>query len=257
MTTMTNKFAAQLYTLHNEIKKDFPSVLRELKNMGWNAVQIDGLKGYPVEDIATVMNELGLSTAGMHVGLNRINEEPNVLLHEATVLNTRDIICLSMPDDERHVEGYVKARRELRAFAQTVTNQGYRVGYHNHDFEFHTQIEGCFAMEYMLDDPENHPIHPEFDTYWLKKANQDPLAFIRRYAGRIKILHFKDMTNDDRQTFAEVGTGSIDFEPLLIWGEQNGIEWYAVEQDVCPGNPFDSLALSLENLIKMAEKLAK
>jgi sugar phosphate isomerase/epimerase len=65
------------------------------------------------------------------------------------------------------------------------------------------------------------------------------------------IIHLKDMANDEDLSFAEVGTGSIDFEPILRWGEENGIEWYAVEQDVCPGNPMDSLRVSINNLHRL------
>jgi hypothetical protein len=32
-------------------------------------------------------------------------------------------------------------------------------------------------------------------------------------------------------------------------------EWYVVEQDVCPGNPLDSLKISLDNLNKLADRL--
>ena len=66
------------------------------------------------------------------------------------------------------------------------------------------------------------------------------------------IIHLKDMTADAEQTFAEVGTGLIDFPPILAWGERSGVEWYAVEQDRCKGNPLDSLRISLSNLLKMA-----
>lgn len=67
------------------------------------------------------------------------------------------------------------------------------------------------------------------------------------------IIHLKDMTNDERQTFAEVGEGVIDFMPILEWGEKNGIEWYAVEQDRCDRPPLDCLQTSLTNLKKFAE----
>ena len=253
MNPLRDKFAAQLYTLREELKADFPGVLRQLKSMGWNAVQIDGLKGYRVQEIANVIKETGLKTAGMHVSLDRMNWEPDVVLVEAELLNTKDLICHSLPEESRNAAGFIQAREDLRKFASKVSKLGYRVGYHNHDFEFHTKFGDQFAMHYMLDDFENHPIHPEFDTYWLKKAEQDPLQFIETFAGRITILHFKDMTNDERETFAEVGTGTIDFEPILAWGEKNRVDFYAVEQDYCPGNPFDSLAISLENLIKMSE----
>jgi len=91
------------------------------------------------------------------------------------------------------------------------------------------------------------------DVYWVKKGGRDPLSFIQPYANRMPIIHLKDMTNDEKELFAEVGTGQIDFVPILQWGEKSGVEWYAVEQDVCPGNPMDSLKISLENLMKLKE----
>jgi hypothetical protein len=68
------------------------------------------------------------------------------------------------------------------------------------------------------------------------------------------IIHLKDMAADGSEAFAEVGTGLIDFVPILEWGEANGIEWYAVEQDVCPGDPMDSLRISLNNLNRLADE---
>ena len=63
------------------------------------------------------------------------------------------------------------------------------------------------------------------------------------------------MTDDERQTFAEVGEGVIDFLPILQWGEANGVEWYAVEQDVCERAPLDCLQTSLTNLQKLAQEV--
>ncbi|HZH60982.1 MAG TPA: sugar phosphate isomerase/epimerase, partial [Metabacillus sp.] len=100
----------------------------------------------------------------------------------------------------------------------------------------------------------NH-ILAEIDVYWIKKAGMDPLEYIAPYANRMPIIHLKDMTKDDRRTFAEVGTGVIDFIPILQWGEANGIEWYAVEQDICERPPLESLEMSLRYLRKIAEKI--
>ena len=63
------------------------------------------------------------------------------------------------------------------------------------------------------------------------------------------------MTDDERQTFAEVGEGVIDFLPILQCGEANGVEWYAVEQDVCERAPLDCLQTSLTNLQKLAQEV--
>ncbi|KIL40904.1 xylose isomerase [Gordoniibacillus kamchatkensis] len=252
---MREKFAAQLYTLRDELKKDFYSVLRTLKQMGWAAVQIDGLHGYPAHEIAAVLKETGLRAAGMHIGLDRMNGELETVMEEARTFGTKDFFCHYLEDDMQHVEGYKQAKRELLATASKVTPFGYRVGYHNHDFEFKTVVDGKLALDYLMTPVGNQFLYPEVDTYWVKMAGHDPLDYIRKFPGRIPILHLKDMTADGRKFYAEVGTGLIDFEPILLWGEQHGVEWYAVEQDECPGSPFDSLELSLGNLIAMSEKL--
>ncbi|BBH23769.1 sugar phosphate isomerase [Paenibacillus baekrokdamisoli] len=248
---MRHKLAAQLYTLRNEVKKDFPGTLRELKKMGWSAVQIDGLYGYDPRELASVMNEIGLKTAGMHVGLERMKHDLAAVLEEARLFNTKDFICHSLPDELMNPAGYESVRKDLRQVASQVKELGFRAGYHNHDFEFHTSINGQYALDYVLElDPEN-PVYAEIDTYWVKKADLDPLTYIQKYASRMPILHLKDMTADGNRYFAEIGTGIIDFVPIIQWGERNGVEWYAVEQDYCPGNPMDSLALSYANIMKM------
>jgi len=247
-----HQLAAQLYTLRNEVKQDFPNVLRELKKMGWAAVQIDGLHGYPAAEIAAVMKETGLRTAGMHVGLERMKNDLEAVLEEASLFATKDFICHSLPDGLQHIEGYKSVRRDLLKVAESVSGSGYRVGYHNHDFEFHTRINGKYALDYLLEEPA---VHPEIDTYWVKKAGLDPLSFMKNYAFRMPILHLKDMTADGREYFAEIGKGLIDFAPILKWGMEHGVEWFAVEQDYCPGSPMDSLAASLEYVMELEKSL--
>jgi sugar phosphate isomerase/epimerase len=252
---MKQKFAAQLYTLRNELEKDFPGVLRELKKMGWAGVQISGLRGHTAEEIAAVLKETGLGTAGMHVGLDRLQSDLSGVLEEARLFNTKDIVCPNLPGEFQNEEGYVKVRQQLNEIARQVAPQGFRVSYHNHAFEFNTSINGVSALEYLLEPIEDNALLAEVDVYWVKKGGQDPLSFIKPYADRMPIIHLKDMHKED-QSFAEVGTGLIDFAPILLWGEQSGVEWYAVEQDVCPGNPMDSLQISLNNLNKLADQLA-
>ncbi len=252
--SIKNKFAAQLFTLRNELEQDFPGTLRTLKAMGWPAVQISGLRNHTKEQIAAALQETGLRTAGMHVPLDRFRNDLAEVLAEAELFQTKDLICPFVAEDVRNEAGYRAIREELNVIADKLAAQGYRISYHNHDFELQVQIDGKTALEYMLEPSQTNAVLAEVDVYWVKKGGYDPLAFIKPYADRMPIIHLKDMTNDEHQAFAEIGTGTIDFEPLLNWGEENGVEWYAVEQDVCPGNPLDSLQLSLSNLNKLVDK---
>jgi sugar phosphate isomerase/epimerase len=69
------------------------------------------------------------------------------------------------------------------------------------------------------------------------------------------IIHLKDMTRDEEQTFAEIGEGSIDFKPILEWGEAGGVEWYVVEQDRCSRSPMDCVETSWRNLSRLIREL--
>jgi sugar phosphate isomerase/epimerase len=252
---MKNKFAAQLYTLRNEISEDFPGVLKSLKEIGWEAVQIDGLFGYTREEIADTLNSLELRTAGIHVGLDRLNNDLENVVAEANLFQTTEIICPYLDDNMRNTDGYIKARKELREVARKIAPLGLKLGYHNHDFEFRTKIEGEFALDYILEHSDDVHLFPEIDTYWVKKAGLDPLTYMQKYSLKMPILHLKDMTSDGTEDFAEIGNGCIQFQPILQWGERNGVEWYVVEQDYCTGHPLDSLAISLENLQKMTTNM--
>ena len=56
--------------------------------------------------------------------------------------------------------------------------------------------------------------------------------------------HVKDMDNTPQQAFAEVGSGTIDFKKIFANAKKAGMKYFFVEQDKCPGSPFDSITKS-------------
>src|SRR5690625_1059094 len=251
---MESKFAAQLYTLREELKGGIRPLFKSLKDMGWAGVQISSLpEGYDPNEVAFALKENNLGAAGMHISLERLQTDLENVLQEANLYGTKDIICPSVPKEMQNETGFRELKTNLNEIAQKAPS--YRISYHNHAFEFETTINGQNALRYLLDPADNNQILAEIDVYWVRKGGQDPVEFIAPYTNRMPIIHLKDMTKDDRQTFAEVGEGVIDFLPLLEWGETNGVKWYAVEQDVCERPPLDCLQTSLTNLKKFARKL--
>ncbi len=245
--------AAQLYTVREQVKEDFPGVLRALKKMGWSGVQISGLHGYPLADIAEVVKETGLGVAGMHVPLNRLTTDLPQVVEEARAFATRDVVCPALPESLRVEDGYREVRQRLNGIAAELARQDLRLSYHNHAFEFATVVDGKSALAYLLEPSAANLLLAEPDVYWIARGGEDPVRFIQPYKDRMPLIHLKDMTDDERRTFAEVGTGVLDFPALLSFCRTAGVEWYIVEQDVCPGDPLDSLAVSLENLRRLAD----
>jgi sugar phosphate isomerase/epimerase len=251
---MENKFAAQLFTLREELKRGIAPVFKELKEMGWGGVQLSALpSGYDPVEVAKALQDNKLGTAGIHVSIDRLENDLAQVIEEVSLYNTKDIVCPFLPEDLRNKDGYEKVKTLLNEVAKKAPE--FRISYHNHAFEFDTEIDGKSALEYLVEPTDNNKILAEIDVFWVKKGGKDPLEFIQPYANRMPIIHLKDMTNDERQTFAEVGTGVIDFVPILNWCEKSGVEWYAVEQDICPGDPMDSLQISLENLNRLTKEI--
>ena len=82
----------------------------------------------------------------------------------------------------------------------------------------------------------------EVSTYWTGRA----LKWIQAHPGRFHLLHLKDM--DKKGGFTEVGRGTIDFPAVLEAAKGSGVKHAYIEQDETPGDPFESVKVSLEHL---------
>jgi len=162
---LRTKFAAQLFTLRAELEKDFFGTLRKLREMGWHAVQISGLYGNDPADIAKVLQETGLQTAGMHIALAELQNNLDEILRRAELFRTKDLVVPYFPADQHHEEGYRKLRRDMNEIAAKLAGGGYRISYHNHAFEFDTVIDGKPALEYLLEPTPDNRILAEVDVY--------------------------------------------------------------------------------------------
>jgi sugar phosphate isomerase/epimerase len=250
---MIQKAAVQLFTLREECKTDFPGVLKELKRMGWSGVQFAGYHDYAPGELASIVKELDLKVAGLHLQLPKLLEDTDQLVKEARMFGTHDLICSNTPVEYRSESGFVEFKQILNQLAKQLQRDGIRLSYHNHAFEFETEVEGKSALQYILEPAETNLVLAEIDVYWIKKGGYDPALFIEAYRNRMPIIHLKDMTDDQEQFYAEIGTGTIDFSSILQWGEQSGVEWYVGEQDRCRRSAMDCVELSFTNLTNMME----
>jgi len=254
---LKNKISVQLYTLREQCAADFPGVLRELARIGYSAVQFAGFHGYDPQLLKSVLAETGLRVSGLHYGADELLNETERVMAEAALFGTPDIVCAGVWGEYQNEEGYRTIKRRFNELAGRVQTEGLRISYHNHAFEFDTIVDDKDALSFLIEAAADNAILAEPDVYWLKKGGRDPVEFLKPYVGRVPILHMKDMTDDEEQFFAEIGTGSIDFEPIVRWGEASGVEWYVVEQDACKSDPMESVRTSYTNLAKLMDKIGQ
>jgi len=238
--------ALQVYTVREALAKDFAGTLRKVKEIGYDAVELTGTGPYDGPALGKLLEELGLRVAGIHVGLQALEQDLDGLLALAAALRTPNLVCPALPEERRGTrEDWIAVARTLDGIGQRCREGGLRLSYHNHSFEF-VRFGEQYALDLLLESCSPSNVWSELDTYWVKHGGADPVQYIRRYAGRISILHCKDMAGDENRSFAEVGRGVLDWRAIHEAALSAGVEWYCVEQDVCPGDPFESARISAD-----------
>ena len=116
--------------------------------------------------------------------------------------------------------------------------------------EFAKMDDGRRVMDILFEDSDLTTFQFEPDLYWVAHGGGSPVAWLKKLAGRCDVIHLKDFAikADRTQYYTEIGEGNLDWPTIMATVEQIGVKWMPVEQDTCPGNPFDSLALSYQNL---------
>ena len=132
-----------------------------------------------------------------------------------------------------------------------MNSEGLTLCYHNHAFELEESFDGELGLDILYNNSSAANLSAEIDVYWVKRGGADPAAYLAKYAGRIPLVHAKDM--DTAGNFAEGGAGTLDFAAIFAAAEAGGVTTYVVEQDTCPGDPLESVALSIANLRKMGK----
>jgi sugar phosphate isomerase/epimerase len=256
----------QLYTVRDAMGQDPLGTLAKVAQIGYNSVEnatYTGSEKFYGMDAATykkVLSENGLAANSGHY---RLGEETNngapvqgTILHDwqkavddASSVGLKYMVCAYLSSQERgSLDHYKQLADIFNKAGETCKKSGIQFCYHNHDFEFEVQ-DGVFPYDILLEKTDKNLVKMEVDLYWIKKAGQDPLALFKKHPGRFPLWHVKDMSKEADQSFAEVGSGIIDFKTIFQHKAQAGMKYFFVEQDKCPGSPFDSITHSY-NFIK-------
>lgn len=245
--------ALQLYTVREDAARDFVGTLDQVAAIGYVGVELAGYGPLTPSELHAKLDSLGLTVAGSHVALARLENELDVVIAECQTLQCPNIVCPVLPTERRTEVGFRQLAASLNAIGRAVTSSGLSLCYHNHAFEFETEIDGIAAYDWLMANTDPTLVRIEIDAYWVQKAGRDPAAYIEKYSGRVPIVHLKDMTADAAQTFAPVGTGSVDFAPLFAAAERGGVQWYIVEQDRAEGSAIEAARTSWTNLRAMGK----
>jgi len=239
----------QMYTLRDDASRDFAGTIKKVAEIGYAGVELAGYAGHTAAEVKKILDDNGLTAVGGHIGYDRIANELAAVIDETKVLGAKYVIVPWIGDEWRKsLDDYKRLGAALAGQGAKLKSAGLTLCYHNHAFEFEKFGGDTYGYDALFA-AAGPDVKVEMDTFWVKKGGEDPAAYLRKYAGRVPLVHIKDMSADG--DFAPVGEGVIDYVSLFAAAEASGAEYYVVEQDVCKtATPIESVTISFRNLQK-------
>lgn len=243
-----NQVAVQLFTCRDLLKTptDIASTLRKLRKIGYTAVQVSGMGAIAEEELIAILNGEGMVCCATHESGAEILKNPHKIVERLQKLGCT-ITAYPWPADIdfSSTESVLSLISGLEKSGEVLAKAGQTLCYHNHNVEFR-KLQGKTVLELIYAGTNHRHLQGELDTYWVQHGGGDIVWWCEQLANRLPILHIKDyMTTDQNQPMhCEIGAGNLNFKRIIAAAEKSGCQWFAVEQDTCPGDPLESLEKS-------------
>lgn len=239
-----SKVSIQMFSLIpwvNEVGLD--AVLGELAAMGYKNIEpfSGNFSGYTAEEFAELLKKHGLKASAAHNSTNEATWDQTLAYSKTIGQHYVGSGGFASPGIGSY-EDVLATAATLDRLGEAAKKQGlHKIFGHNHQQEFTTQYvvpetgELKSAWEIIADNTDPRYVTFEVDVLWAYDAGVDVVALLEEYGDRIELLHVKDgfLNGDARATFADVGEGEIEWEPILR-AAQGKVKYYTVEYDFAP-----------------------
>lgn len=243
--------ALQLYSVRTDMEADFEGTLKKVKELGYDGVEFAGLYGKSAAEVKKMCDEIGLVPISAHVPYGELLKGEETFKAYAEIGCKYIVIpwigaeCLA--GGEKNAE-FIE---NVKKFGELAKANGMKLCYHNHDFEFQ-KVDGEYKLDRLYSDVSADLLLTQLDTCWVNVGGENPSDYIRKYNGRIEIIHLKDFVGGksenmygligaDGKEKAEdtskkfelrpVGSGVQNFPTILDACKEVGAKWVVVEQD--------------------------
>jgi sugar phosphate isomerase/epimerase len=257
----------QLYTVRDETGRDLVGTLKKLAAIGYREVETAGFYGKSGKEMRALLNDHGMTAPSAHSSMPDIQKDPQKLIDGAAEVGAKYFVCAfpALPPGATVPSGKTLANaitleqwqwnaEQLNRIGEMAKKAGLQAGYHNHNMEFRS-YNGVVAFDQLLEWTDPSLVTFELDLAWVVTAGADPVAYLKKHANRISLLHVKDIRKDAVTTAdelksqtVEVGRGKIDWQRIFAACDPKYLKHYFVEQENFTGSTVAAAQASYEYL---------
>lgn len=250
--------AVQMYSVRDDLKKDYDGTVKKLGEMGFTAVEAAGygngkFYGKTPAEFKKSIEDNGMVVLSSHTGKRLTDAElaagkasesmkwwdECIAAHKAAGMKYIVVPGIGVPKTLRDLQTYCDYFNEI---GRRCNAAGIKFGYHNHSHEFQ-KIEGKVMYDYMLEHTDPNLVFFEMDVYWAARAHKAPVDYFKKYPNRFKLLHIKDE--------CELGeSGMVGFDAIFNHAKEAGLEYPVVEVERYNFAPLVSTQKSIDYLRK-------
>jgi len=238
--------------IDKELKGDWKSALRETVKYGYTEIEIGSFRGESAKTFLKDCSEIGIKPVAGGAAFSKDLDAVNKSLDNLNAMELKYAVVYWpwLVGGPFSLEDCKNTAEILNKIGEICKKRGLIFCWHNHNKEFIPMEEGL-PFDWLMNHTDKNLVKCEMDIYWVKKGGADPVDFLKKYKNRYGILHVKDMTGDAQQTFADVGSGIIDFPSVFSEAVDQGILHYFVEKDNAV-NGMETLKKSARYLKKIS-----
>lgn len=242
------------------LSKDVPAMLTSIKGMGFTHIETAGMYGKSRTEFAEALKAAGLKATSMHVDYKELKAHPDSVIADAKALGAQYVGIAWYPHNDS--VGFTpadakQAVEDFNNFGRTLKAAGLTFFYHLHGYEPVPAGTDGTLLDVLITQTDPALVSFEMDVLWTWLPGQDPVGLIKKYPGRFKLMHIKDMKPGvprgslaggiPDSLKAPIGAGQVDWPTLLQVAEKDGFAEYYLEDETT--EPVKNAPISVKYLV--------
>jgi sugar phosphate isomerase/epimerase len=237
----TAPFGIAPYTFRKSFPNGVAATLDTIKNMGFTEIEGGGGRDMSPEEYRKLCDERGISIPSMGTGYEQLVKDPQAVADKAKIFGSKYVMCAWIPHKTGNfnLEDAKKAVADFNAAGKVLKENGITFCYHAHGYEFAKHEKGTL-LDYIMENTNPEYVSFEMDIMWIQFGGGDPIALLKKYGDRWKLMHLKDMRKGTKKDLTgltspendvPLGTGELDIPGILKQAKKTGIKHYFIEDE--------------------------
>ena len=233
-------FGIQAYTFRRSFPNGVAATLDSIKAMGFTEIEGTGGKATP-EEFKKLCDERGLSIPSTGTGYDQLIKDPAAVATNARALGASFVMTAWIPHTKGafNLDNAKKAVEDFNTAGKVLKENGITFCYHVHGYEFQPYEKGTL-LDYMIENTNPEYVSFEMDVLWTHFGGGDPVALLKKFGNRWKLLHMKDLKKGvpkdltggtSQENDVALGTGEIDIAGIIKEANKIGIKHFFIEDE--------------------------